>query len=323
MKNKLLILAAVVATSIVACVPKKKFTELSDKKNKADQEIETLRNLNEKMEAANKECNTSLNTAKKSIESLSQDTTKYGKSNRSLRDQVENLSVLNDTLTQKMNTLLVASSKENRLLLEEIKRKEEAIREKEGVIKDKENLIKEKESAIAERETKLKDLQQMMAAKDSASNALKDKLSKALEAFKNKGLTVTEKDGKVYVSMEAKLLFASGSTAVDENGKKALVEIAEALKDENDVEIVVEGHTDTDKLNSAIIPRDNWELSVLRATEVVKIMSANSGVQPQILSAAGRSEYHPVDEDDKSKNRRIEIIIQPSMKEIYQWIEKN
>jgi chemotaxis protein MotB len=323
MKNKLLILAAVFATSFVACVPKKKFTELSDKKNKADQEIETLRNLNEKMEAANKEFNTSLNTAKKSIESLSQDTTKYGKSNRSLRDQVENLSVLNDTLTQKMNTLLVASSKENRLLLEEIKRKEEAIREKEGVIKDKENLIKEKESAIAERETKLKDLQQMMAAKDSASNALKDKLSKALEAFKNKGLTVTEKDGKVYVSMEAKLLFASGSTAVDENGKNALVEIAEALKDENDVEIVVEGHTDTDKLNSAMIPRDNWELSVLRATEVVKIMSANSGVQPQILSAAGRSEYHPVDEADKSKNRRIEIIIQPSMKEIYQWIEKN
>jgi chemotaxis protein MotB len=240
-----------------------------------------------------------------------------------LRDQVDNLSVLNDTLTQKMNTLLVASSKENRLLLEEIKRKEDALREKEGVIKDKENLIQEKESAIAERETKLKDLQQMMAAKDSASNALKDKLSKALEAFKNKGLTVTEKDGKVYVSMEAKLLFASGSTAVDENGKKALVEIAEALKDENNVEIVVEGHTDTDKLNSSIIPRDNWELSVLRATEVVKIMSANSGVQPQILSAAGRSEYHPVDADDKSKNRRIEIIIQPSMKEIYQWIEKN
>jgi chemotaxis protein MotB len=123
--------------------------------------------------------------------------------------------------------------------------------------------------------------------------------------------------------MEAKLLFASGSTAVDENGKKALLEIAGALKDENDVEIIVEGHTDTDKLNSSIIPRDNWELSVLRATEVVKIMSANSGVQPQILSAAGRSEYHPVDPDDKSKNRRIEIIIQPSMKEIYQWIEKN
>jgi chemotaxis protein MotB len=162
-----------------------------------------------------------------------------------------------------------------------------------------------------------------MAAKDSASNALKNKLSKALEAFKNKGLSVTEKDGKVYVSMEAKLLFASGSTAVDENGKKALLEIADALQDENDVEIVVEGHTDTDKLNSSVIPRDNWELSVLRATEVVKIMSANSGVLPQILSAAGRSEYHPVDPEDKSKNRRIEIIIQPSMKEIYQWIEKN
>ena len=152
------------------------------------------------------------------------------------------------------------------------------------MIKEKENLISEKENAIAERETKLKDLQQMMATKDSASNALKDKLSKALEAFKNKGLSVTEKDGKVYVSMEARLLFASGSTAVDKNGEKALLEIAAALQNENDVEIIVEGHTDTDKLNSSIIPRDNWELSVLRATEVVKIMSANSGVQPQLLS---------------------------------------
>ena len=247
---------------------------------------------------------------------MSQDTTKYGKENRYLRDQVDNLTTLNDTLTQKMNTLLVASSKENKLLLEELRRKENALKVKEAE-------VKEKEVAIAEREAKLQDLQRMMAAKDSAAQALRAKLTKALEAFKNKGLTVTERDGKVYVSMEAKLLFASGSTAVDSKGREALLEIAQALQDENEVEIIVEGHTDTDKLNSSAIPRDNWELSVLRATEVVKIMSENSTVKPEILSAAGRSEYHPVDANDKSKNRRIEIIIQPSMKEIYQWIEKN
>jgi len=302
--------------AFVACVPKKKFTELTDKKQKADQEIEQLRNLNEKLDANNKECTTNLSTAKKENSKLSQDTTKYGKENRYLRDQVDNLTTLNDTLSQKMNTLLVASSKENKLLLEELRRKEAALKVKEAE-------VKEKESAIAEREAKLQDLQHMMAAKDSAAQALRAKLTKALEAFKNKGLTVTERDGKVYVSMEAKLLFASGSTAVDTKGKEALLEIAQALQDENEVEIIVEGHTDTDKLNSSAIPRDNWELSVLRATEVVKIMSENSTVKPEILSAAGRSEFHPVDANDKSKNRRIEIIIQPSMKEIYQWIEKN
>ena len=316
MKSTKFLLGIALSMAFVACVPKKKFTELTDKKQKADQEIEQLRNLNEELDANNKECTTNLSTAKKENSKLSQDTTKYGKENRYLRDQVDNLTTLNDTLTQKMNTLLVASSKENKLLLEELRRKENALKVKEAE-------VKEKEVAIAEREAKLQDLQRMMAAKDSAAQALRAKLTKALEAFKNKGLTVTERDGKVYVSMEAKLLFASGSTAVDSKGREALLEIAQALQDENEVEIIVEGHTDTDKLNSSAIPRDNWELSVLRATEVVKIMSENSTVKPEILSAAGRSEYHPVDANDKSKNRRIEIIIQPSMKEIYQWIEKN
>ena len=135
------------------------------------------------------------------------------------------------------------------------------------------------------------------------------------------GLSVTEKDGKVYVSMEAQLLFATGSTVVDPKGKKALVDLAKAIENETDMEVLVEGHTDTDKLNASAYPKDNWDLSVLRATEVVKIILANSHVQPQILSAAGRSEFHPVDGSDKSKNRRIEIILQPKLDELYKLIE--
>lgn len=293
----------------VACVPKKKFTELTEKKHAADTEIATLRSHNEKLEAEKKECDTQLTISKKDIQKLSKDTTLLGKRNREMSDQLDNLVVLNDTLTQKMNSIISASDKKNKILLEELRKKEV--------------ILNEKETVIVERETRLKQLETMLAAKDSASNALKNKLSEALSAFRNKGLTVTEKDGKVYVSMEAKLLFASGSTAVDASGKKALQEIAAALENENDVEIVVEGHTDTDKLYSSSIPRDNWELSVLRATEVVKILSEQSMVKPQILSAAGRGEFHPIDSEDKAKNRRIEIIIQPSMKEIYQWIDKN
>jgi len=304
-----LILFSCSAIIWVACVPKKKFTELTEKKHAADTEIATLRSHNEKLEAEKKECDTQLTISKKDIQKLSKDTTLLGKRNREMSDQLYNLVVLNDTLTQKMNSIISASDKKNKILLEELRKKEV--------------ILNEKETVIVERETRLKQLETMLAAKDSASNALKNKLSEALSAFRNKGLTVTEKDGKVYVSMEAKLLFASGSTAVDASGKKALQEIAAALENENDVEIVVEGHTDTDKLYSSSIPRDNWELSVLRATEVVKILSEQSMVKPQILSAAGRGEFHPIDSEDKAKNRRIEIIIQPSMKEIYQWIDKN
>jgi chemotaxis protein MotB len=119
--------------------------------------------------------------------------------------------------------------------------------------------------------------------------------------------------------MEAKLLFASGSTAVDPNGRKALVDLAKAIENEVDMEVIVEGHTDTDQLRSTSIPRDNWELSVLRATEVVKIMTTNSNIKPQILSAAGRSEYMPIGAD-KAKNRRIEIILQPDLGELYKLI---
>ena len=141
-------------------------------------------------------------------------------------------------------------------------------------------------------------------------------------SFENKGLTVVEKNGKVYVSLEAKLLFNSGSTLVEPEGKKALIELAKVLEKETDLEIIVEGHTDVDKLTSASHPKSNWELSVLRATSVVEIMVANSKVNPALLMAAGRSEYHPVDPKDKAKNRRIEVIISPNLNALFELISK-
>jgi chemotaxis protein MotB len=160
----------------------------------------------------------------------------------------------------------------------------------------------------------------MLDDQKAASEALKEKIQAALLGFKDKGLTVREEDGKVYVSMEAKLLFASGSTVVDPNGKKALIDLANAIENEVDMEIIVEGHTDTDKFSSSTYPKDNWDLSVLRATEVIKILTANSNIKPAMLSAAGRSEYHPVNAADKAKNRRIEIILQPNLGELYKLV---
>ena len=130
----------------------------------------------------------------------------------------------------------------------------------------------------------------------------------------------TEKDGKVYISMDAKLLFASGSTKVDSEGIKALKELAKVLEDQKDLEILVEGHTDTDKMRSNSHPVDNWELSVLRATSVVKIMLENSKMDPTTVSASGRSQFIPIDAENKAKNRRIEVVLIPELDELFEII---
>lgn len=327
--NKVTIICAVIAvTMFQSCVPQRKFAELESRKSSLEQDNEALRQSKEQLEAKNKELTTNLETSNKSIAELSGDTTQLGKEYRQLRSQYDKINELNDILSKKSNELLSQATGENKKLVDELNRTQEALQKKEDMLKGLEKNLNEKQAAIdvankelAEKQKRVTDMENLLAEQQAASEALKTKVQNALLGFKDKGLTVTEKDGKVYVSMEAKLLFATGSTAVDPNGKKALIDLAKAIESEADMEIIVEGHTDTDKLAASAYPKDNWDLSVLRATEVIKIMVANSTVKPQILSAAGRSEYHPVDAADKAKNRRIEIILQPKLDELYKLIE--
>lgn len=162
----------------------------------------------------------------------------------------------------------------------------------------------------------------MMQRKDEAVRILKNKVSDALLGYKNRGLTVQERNGKIYVSLDAKLLFKTGSTLVEPEGRKAILDLTKVLENEKELEIIVEGHTDSDKMSSSIHPKNNWELSVLRATSVVDIMTSNMQVNPTILMAAGRSEFHPIDLNDKAKNRRIEIIISPNLNPLFELISK-
>ena len=328
MKKALLYLLAASVIALHSCVPQRKYAELESRKSSLDQDNETLRQSKEQLEAKNKELNTTIETQNKTLTELNADTTQLGKEYRQLRVQYDKINELNDILSKKSNELLSQATGENKKLVDELNRTQEALQKKEDMLKGLEKNLNEKQAAIdlantslAEKQKRVDDMESLLAEQQAASEALKNKVQNALLGFKDKGLTVTEKDGKVYVSMEAKLLFATGSTAVDPNGKKALVDLAKAIENEADMEVIVEGHTDTDKLASSSYPKDNWDLSVLRATEVVKIMVANSTVKPQILSASGRSEYHPVDAADKAKNRRIEIILQPKLDELYKLIE--
>jgi chemotaxis protein MotB len=327
MKN---IVIAILAGAVLltGCVPQRKLTEMEAKKNACEKDLEGLKKSNELLEAGNKDLQNKVKAQDDQIRELASDTMQFGKEYRQLKSQYDKINELNEILSKKSSELLSQATGENKKLVEELNRTQESLQKKEDMLKDLEKNLNEKQAAIdlttaelAEKQKRLNDLEQLLADQQAASEALKNKIQAALLGFKDSGLTVSEKDGKVYVSMEAQLLFATGSTVVDPKGKKALIDLAKAIENDSDMEIMVEGHTDTDKLNSPNYPKDNWDLSVLRATEVVKIILANSSVKPQILGAAGRSEFYPVDASDKSKNRRIEIILQPRLDELYNLIE--
>jgi chemotaxis protein MotB len=191
-------------------------------------------------------------------------------------------------------------------------------------------LLKDLESAqanLAARESRLQEVEEAMRKRDEGINALRDKLAKALLGFNKSGLTVTIRDGKVYVSLTDKLLFDTGSIEIDEKGKEALQELAKVLKTQADINVMVEGHTDNMKVANLGQIKDNWDLSVMRATAVVRFLTDAQKLDPLRVTASGRGEYLPVEKlntsEARSKNRRIEIILTPKLDELYQMLNDN
>ncbi|UKJ07395.1 OmpA/MotB family protein [Solitalea lacus] len=185
--------------------------------------------------------------------------------------------------------------------------------------------IKKLSADLAARERNLREVEAILKSRDEATNALQKKLSKALLGFSESGLTVSVKDGKVFVSLTDKLLFDTGSIIIDTKGKEALDELAKVLKTQPDINILVEGHTDNAKVRNLGQIKDNWDLSVLRATSVVRYLTEVQKLEPIKLEAAGRGEFIPVTMENtteaKSKNRRIEIILSPKLDEIYKLLQ--
>jgi chemotaxis protein MotB len=179
---------------------------------------------------------------------------------------------------------------------------------------------------LEKREKRLKEVEDILRKRDEATQALKDKLQKALLGFQQNGLTVDIRNGKVYVSLTDKLLFPSGSIVIDERGKAALKQLAEVLNKEPDINMAVEGHTDDKKVINLGQIKDNWDLSVLRATSVTRYLTEVEKIDPHRLTATGKSEFQPIDaannNDARTKNRRIEIVLSPKLDELYNLITK-
>jgi len=173
---------------------------------------------------------------------------------------------------------------------------------------------------------RVKSLESELNRKDSTVRALKDEIAKALSGFDKLDIKVENRNGKVYVSMAEKLLFKSGSISVDPKGQEALVKLAAALNKKSDVTVVVEGHTDNKPMNSEKI-KDNWDLSVLRATSIVRILTDDGKMNENRITASGRGETTPVADnttaEGRAKNRRTEIILSPKLDKILDILNTN
>ncbi len=319
---------------LFSCVPSRKYEELNSKYKTCNEENENLKNSNKELEEKTNEMSASIEQLKKTISALVADTTVMGNSLRLMTTNYDNINKTYQLLLDKNNELLSGNrttteklTKDLQKTQEELQSKEDALRTLEGSLTMKEEKLKKLTAELALREKRVNELETMINRKDSLVTALKNKVKDALLGFENNGLTIQQKNGKVYVSMDESLLFSSGSYAVAGKGVDVLKKLAKVLEQNQEINILVEGHTDNVALNGRGDIADNWDLSVKRATSVVKIITTNSTVNPKRLTAAGRSEYVPLDmtntTDGRKKNRRTEIILSPKLDELLQMLESN
>ncbi len=297
-------------------VTKKKFDDVLAQKVKAEGELSDKTNQLEK-------ANSSIKELKETLAKLRQDTADLNQTYRATNQKLAGLNREYDELNSYYKNLLTNSGKLNR----------DMAQQKDQLLAIQENLErthKQNDSlsnSLIEREKKVKELEQILANKDKAVKDLKDRISNALLNFKENDLTVKVKNGKVYVSLAEQLLFGSGSIEVDKKGVTALQQLAKAIKDQRDIQIMIEGHTDNVPISKkSTYMQDNWDLSVMRATSITKILTS-AGVTPKQITAAGKGEFSPLAANDnaqnKQKNRRTEIIITPNLDELFKLLESN
>jgi len=247
--------------------------------------------------------------------------TQYEKQSQQLATTSGTLSTLQTdykALEENSTEALQASIETNRRLLEEIQIKE-------GELQSKKERLDSLTQELSLRMARVEELEGLVSEKEEAMNTLKNVLTDALVSFAGDGLSVEQKGGKVYVSMENKLLFKSGSWSVESNGKRALKQLGEVLASNPEIAVLIEGHTDSDPYIGNDQLSGNWDLSTKRATEIVKLLLQNDTIKPENLTAAGRGEHHPLADNDyaagKAKNRRIEVILTPKLDKIAALLE--
>lgn len=316
--QKILLLSLLIVSS--SCVSMKQFSEVQDKLRNYASENEELKQRKMELEAANTgftSKNEQLSAQNNELKSQLEESL-YG-----LNIEKRNVSALEKEradLQRQMEILNSGSSSEIEKLLDELQIAQ-------SDLNNREDKLRMAEQELEDRNAKLIELQNILAQKDQAVKDLKNKVMNALIGFNNNGLTVHEKNGKVYVSLDEKLLFKTGKWDVDPNGQKAIRELSNVLAQNSDINIMVEGHTDDVPMHGTGDIKDNWDLSVMRSTAVTKILTQNKQIDPKRIISAGRSEYLPLSPDKiaeaRQMNRRTEIILTPKLDELLKLIESN
>ena len=315
-----------------SCVPTKEFSELSKKTNSLQGERDELMKENEQLTVDNREMNGSIEKVESQQARLVQDSIRIYRKIDELEKEKTALERKYIDLESAHEALLRGNERETRRLLNELQTTQEDLTTKARLLKELELSVNQQKQDVTRlnaeleaRNARLMEMEAMLYEKDRVLDDLRTKVADALMGFEGQGLTVTRKDGKVYVSLDEKLLFKSGSTSVDPNGVKALQQLAVVLGNNPDINIMIEGHTDDVPFRKGSSIKDNWDLSVMRATSIVRIMMANPNIKPTNITVAGRGPYLPVDSADtpeaRRKNRRTEIILSPDFAEIFRILD--
>ena len=318
---------------ISSCITPKVYNELLDKHEIAKKNLtkneKLILELRENLDDKERDI-TNLNAL---VGQLRKDSIALNNDLVACQKKYDDLSTTYDLLTSKSSRYMAEKAKETKELLNQLETtqselfaKEDQLNKSTLELEEKERKLLDSQNELELRSLRVAELEAIINRKDSMVTALKQKISKALIGLEGDGLTIEQRNGKVYISLEEDLLFASGKYEINQTGRQALDKLSDALSYQKDLEILVEGHTDSIPLSGRGLVKDNWDLSVMRATSVVKRLTSNTNLDPTQLIAAGRSEFVPISSNETSEgrgeNRRIEMILSPNLDDLFKLLEE-
>ncbi|MFN3951965.1 MAG: OmpA family protein [Thermaurantimonas sp.] len=313
-----------VGVMMSSCVSSKVHRKLMDSYKQLDSaHMSTLQEIN-KLRAENRALQGDLSSLTAYIERLRSDSLDLYHNVMAKARQIDELNRSYEFLLENNKLLMNQSSLENRRLMQRLEKMQEELQQREDSLQAERVRLERLSLRLSEREKRVSELQLTVERKDSVLRFFSDRVQRALMPFQGKGLSVQMRDGKVYVTLENALLFESGSWTLNQRAMPALQNLAKVLEENPDLSVLVEGHTDSDPFRGQTAVRDNWDLSVMRATAVIKALLSQGKIQPSRISAGGRGEFQPIASNDtpegKALNRRTEIIITPDYSKLVDLI---
>lgn len=330
---KKIVFITIISVLISSCVSPKIHNALVSDFETTQRNLSELEKENLKLYDQSEELSSNIRLLKERIYILRNDSIQNGNALKLLQDKFNELNTAYDLLVSQNSRQMSEKAEETKRLLEQLDEaqskllfKEDELNKLSKDLQNKERELNKAQKDLNERSARVRELEKIIHQKDSLVTAIKNKVQKALTGLEGEGLTIEQRNGKIYISLEEDLLFASGKYVVNQNGVNALNKLSSALVSQQDLEILVEGHTDNIQGSGRGAIKDNWDLSVMRATSVVKILLNNTGLNPLQLTAAGRGEHNPIATNEsfegRKMNRRIEMILSPNLDDLYEILEE-